>query len=116
LSASGLIAQRPNIERRRPWREAATAASVFRTLCLVVLARSPQLLEPDDYAYRASIVALSSGHLLLTNAQYLASKAQLSVHGGLGVEQWVRLRSGKWISQKNPGYPFLKWTPISWTT
>jgi hypothetical protein len=64
-------------------------------------------MEPDDYAYRASIVALSQGHVLLTNAQYVALKAQLSVHGGPGIEQWVRLKSGKWVSQKNPGYPFF---------
>jgi hypothetical protein len=64
-------------------------------------------MEPDDYAYRASIIALSQGHLLLTNAQYFALKAALSVHGGPGIEQWVHLTSGKWISQKNPGYPFF---------
>ena len=76
-------------------------------MCLVVLTRSAQLLEPDDYAYRASIIALSQGHLLLTNAQYFALKHQLSAHGGPGIEQWVHLRSGRWISQKNPGYPFF---------
>jgi hypothetical protein len=64
-------------------------------------------MEPDDYAYRASIIALSQGHVLLTNAQYFSLKAQLSVHGGPGIEQWVHLKSGKWISQKNPGYPYF---------
>ena len=34
--------------------------------------KSAQISDPDDYAYRASIVALTQGHLLLTNAQYLA--------------------------------------------
>jgi hypothetical protein len=87
--------------------ELVVAAVAFLIMCLVVLLRSPQLLEPDDYAYRASIIALSQGHVLLTNAQYLALKAQLSTHGGPGIEQWVRLKSGKWISQKNPGYPFF---------
>ena len=87
--------------------EVVIAAAVFLAMCLIVLLRSPQLLEPDDYAYRASIIALSEGHLLLTNAQYFALKAQLSAHGGPGIEQWVHLRSGKWISQKNPGYPFF---------
>jgi hypothetical protein len=77
------------------------------TLCVIVLARAPQLLEPDDYAYRASIVALSEGHLLLTNAQYFALRAQLSRHGGVGIVQWVHLNDGMWISQKNPGYPFF---------
>jgi hypothetical protein len=89
------------------WPELAIAAVVFLAMCIVVLARSTQLLEPDDYAYRASIVALSQGHLLLTNAQYFALKAQLSAYGGPGIEQWVHLANGKWISQKNPGYPFF---------
>jgi hypothetical protein len=80
---------------------------IFAALCVVVLVRSPQLLEPDDYAYRASIVALSQGHVLLTNAQFLSLQAQLSRHGGGGILQWVHLRDGKWISQKNPGYPYL---------
>jgi hypothetical protein len=87
--------------------EIAVATAAFLVMCLVVLLRSPQLLEPDDYAYRASIVALSQGHVMLTNAQYVALKAQLRVHGGPGIEQWVHLKSGKWISQKNPGYPFF---------
>jgi hypothetical protein len=87
--------------------ELVVAAAAFLMMCLVVLLRSPQLMEPDDYAYRASIIALSQGHVLLTNAQHVALKAQLSVHGGPGIEQWVRLKSGKWISQKNPGYPFF---------
>jgi hypothetical protein len=87
--------------------ETIVAAAAFLIMCLVVLVRAPQLMEPDDYAYRASIVALSQGHVLLTNAQYFALKVQLSAHGGPGIEQWVRLNSGKWISQKNPGYPFF---------
>jgi hypothetical protein len=65
------------------------------------------MMEPDDYAYRASIVALSEGHVLLTNAQYLALRAQLSLHGGGGIAQWVHLKDGLWISEKNPGYPFF---------
>lgn len=88
-------------------KEAAVSAMVFLGMCLVVLLRAPQLMEPDDYAYRASIVALSEGHLLLTTAQYIALKTQLSVHGGPGIAQWVHLRNGRWISQKNPGYPFF---------
>jgi hypothetical protein len=87
--------------------EMALAAVAFLAMCVVVLVRSPLLMEPDDYAYRASIIALSQGHLLLTNAQYVALKAQLSAHGGPGIAQWVHLRSGEWISQKNPGYPFF---------
>jgi hypothetical protein len=102
--------------------EIVVAGGVFIALCVGVLIRSPQLIEPDDFAYRASIVALSQGHVLLTNAQYLALKIQLSAHGGGGIYQWVHLTSGKWISEKNPGYPFLavvfqwlhalRWAPL----
>lgn len=84
-----------------------TTAAIFAAFCVVVLVRSPRLLEPDDYAYRASIVALSEGHVLITNAQYLALRAQLTLHGGPGIVQWVHLKNGLWISQKNPGYPFF---------
>ncbi|MGC1238082.1 MAG: hypothetical protein WA860_04760 [Acidimicrobiales bacterium] len=87
--------------------EIVVAAAAFLIMCLFILLRSPQLMEPDDYAYRASIIALSQGHVLLTNVQYLSLKTQLSARGGPGIEQWVRLRSGMWISQKNPGYPFF---------
>jgi hypothetical protein len=103
-------------------REVAVSLGFFAAMCLVVLVKAPQLLEPDDYAYRASIVALSQGHLLLTNAQFLSLRAQLSAHDGGGIYQWVHLANGKWISQKNPGYPFFavffqwlhgpRWAPL----
>ncbi len=89
------------------WSEVALALAAFVGLCIAVLVKAPRLLEPDDYAYRASIVALSHGHLLLTNAQYLRLNSQLSVNGLPGIYQWVHLANGKWISQKNPGYPFF---------
>jgi hypothetical protein len=102
--------------------EIVVAFGVFVALCVGVLIRTPQLLEPDDFAYRASIIALSQGHVLLTNAQYLALRAGLSAHGGGGIFQWQQLTNGKWISQKNPGYPFfavvfqwlhaLRWAPL----
>jgi hypothetical protein len=41
-------------------------------MCVAVLVKASQLLEADDYAYRASIVALREGHVLLSNAQHLA--------------------------------------------
>jgi hypothetical protein len=93
--------------------EVAVAAGVFAAMCAAVLVRAPQLLEPDDYAYRASIVALSEGHVLLSNAQYFALRLQLSVHGGVAILQWRHLASGQWISQKNPGYPFFA-VPFQW--
>ena len=62
-----------------------------------------KMLEPDDYAYRASIIALSQGHFWLTNVQYIALAKNLSG----GIQQWVHLANGHWISEKNPGYPFF---------
>jgi hypothetical protein len=88
--------------------EVLVAVAAFAGLCVAVLLRSAQLLEPDDYAYRASIIALTKGHLLsLTNAQYQGLLKQLSSGGGMGISQWVHTASGTWISEKNPGYPFL---------
>jgi len=96
------------------------AIAAFLGLCVAVLTRAPQLLEPDDYAYRASIVALSRGHILLSNAQYLALEHQLgSAPSGVGpggggaIQQWIHLANGLWISEKNPGYPFLA-VPFEW--
>ena len=42
--------------------EACLAATAFAVLCVLVLRASPYLAEPDDYAYRASIVAMTDGH------------------------------------------------------
>jgi hypothetical protein len=83
------------------------AALGFLGFCALVLSHATALLEPDDYAYRASIVALSQGHILLTNAQYEALARYLAAHGQAGIAQWHHLASGKWISEKNPGYPFF---------
>jgi hypothetical protein len=88
--------------------EAGIALAAFAALCVAVLTRSMQLLEPDDYAYRASIVALTHGHITLTNAQYAALAGQLGQ-----IMQWVQLPSGSWISEKNPGYPFFA-APFQW--
>lgn len=78
------------------------AVGAFLFLCLAVLTKSTSMLEPDDFAYRASIVALSQGHLVLTNAQYLALSHQLG-----SILQWDHLANGHWFSEKNPGYPFF---------
>src|SRR5450631_2500610 len=84
------------------------ALAAFAVVCVAALARAAQLLEPDDLAYRASILALTHGHLLsLTNAEYQALLKQLSSSGGQGIAQWVQTAGGTWISEKNPGYPFL---------
>jgi len=98
--------------------EVVLAVAAFAVLCVVV-ARSasvPNLVEPDDFAYRTSIAAAVDGHLLsLSAAQVHAVSAQLARSadgpGTLGPggppEQWVRLPDGRWISEKDPGYPFL---------
>jgi hypothetical protein len=128
--------------------EAALAAAAFAVLCVLVLRVAPQLVEPDDYAYRASIVAMTEGHFLtLSGAQVHALAGQLGSPGGTGpagavtgsgpavhglgggpiggpvvIPQWVQLPDGRWISEKDPGYPFLaapfqalgiiRWAPL----
>jgi len=102
--------------------EVVLGVAAFAVLCIAVLSVRPQLVEPDDYAYRASIVAMTQGHFLtLSTAQVHALATQLarcrpsarcSVRTGSGplggsIEQWVQLSGGQWISEKDPGYPFL---------
>jgi hypothetical protein len=89
--------------------EALAALAAFAVLCAVVLSSASRLVEPDDYAYRASIVAITQGHFLtLSTAQVDRLAAQLPGPAGVpGVLQWVRLPGGRWISEKDPGYPFL---------
>ena len=90
--------------------EAFVALAAFAVLCAVVLSSASRLVEPDDYAYRASIVAMTQGHFLtLSTAQVDRLAAQLPgpVAGVPGVLQWVQLPGGRWISEKDPGYPFL---------
>jgi hypothetical protein len=98
-----------------------TALAAFAVLCVVVLSVAPALPEPDDYAYRASIVAITDGHFLtLSTAQTHALEAQLAGSGpgpritgpggsppSIAQWQWVQLPGGRWISEKDPGYPFL---------
>ncbi|HEY6792584.1 MAG TPA: hypothetical protein VI365_35260, partial [Trebonia sp.] len=103
--------------------EVALAVAAFAVLCAVVLSVAPQLgVEPDDGAYRASIVAMTEGHFLtLSSAQVNALAVKLG--DGLGVpNQWVELAGGRFISEKDPGYPFLaapfqalgiiRWAPL----
>ncbi len=88
--------------------DVVVAFAAFAGLCIAVLTRSTALLEPDDLAYRASIVALSHGHLTLSTTEYHALARQLG-----SIAQWVQLPNGRWISEKNPGYPFLA-VPFQW--
>jgi hypothetical protein len=89
------------------------AAAAFVVLSVVVLRASPYLAEPDDYAYQASIVAMTHGHFFtLSGAQAHALAHQLApapgiVGQGSGPIQWVQLPGGRWISEKAPGYPYL---------
>ena len=46
---------------RLVWVEATLAAVAFAALCVVVLSVAPQIAEPDDGAYRHSIVAITEG-------------------------------------------------------
>jgi hypothetical protein len=100
----------------------AIALTAFVILCIAVLRVTPQLVEPDDYAYRASIVAITDGHLLtLSTAQTHALAAQLwnsgsgprltsGAAGGppsLTRWRWEQVSKGRWLSEKNPGYPYL---------
>ncbi|HUJ04641.1 MAG TPA: hypothetical protein VLX31_00885 [Streptosporangiaceae bacterium] len=94
--------------------ELLLAAAAFAVLCFVALRTTPMLVEPDDYAYRASVVAMTEGHFLtLSTAQAHALAAKASGPLGplfgpqAGLPQWVQLADGRWISEKDPGYPFL---------
>ncbi len=92
--------------------EVIFAVAAFAVLSVLVLTAAPHLAEPDDHAYQASIIALEQGHLTLSTAQYQALSRELG-HGLGGIVQWVYLASGRWISEKNPGYPFLA-LPFAW--
>jgi hypothetical protein len=100
--------------------EIAAAVAAFALLCLAVLCFRPILMEPDDYAYNASIIAITQGHLLtLSTAQVQTLAAHLPAYPGdpryaggpgnpgSGIVQWVQLAGGGWISEKDPGYPYL---------
>lgn len=93
------------------------AAAAFAVLCVLVLRALPYLPEPDDYAYRASIVAMTDGHFFTLSgvqAHALAVRLAPQLGGsrlgpgpGGGPVQWVQLPGGRWISEKDPGYPYL---------
>src|SRR5438105_8201466 len=103
--------------------EATLAIAAFAALCVVDLSVAPQSAEPDDGAYRASIVAMTEGHFLtlsIAQAETLARK--LGDNPAAPPNQWVELSDGRYISEKDPGYPFLaapfealgiiRWAPL----
>jgi hypothetical protein len=103
--------------------EAALAVAAFAGLCAVVLSVPPQLgVEPDDGAYRASIVAMTEGHFLTLSSNQVNALAARLGDGPGAPNQWVELTGGRYISEKNPGYPFLaapfqalgiiRWAPL----
>src|SRR6266480_1123009 len=105
------------------WAEAMLAVAAFAALCVVVLSVSPQAAEPDDGAYRASIVAMTEGHFLtLSTAQAEALARRLGDNPAAPPNQWVEVTDGRYISEKDPGYPFLaapfqrlgiiRWAPL----
>jgi hypothetical protein len=108
---------------RAVWVEAALAVAAFAALCAVVLSVAPQAAEPDDGAYRASIVAITDGHFLtLSTAQAETLARKLGDNPAAPPNQWVELANGRYISEKDPGYPFLaapfqalgviRWAPL----
>lgn len=108
---------------RLVWVEAVLAAVVFAALCGVVLRVAPRIAEPDDGAYHNSIVAMTMGDFLtLSHAQLDALDRRLHNAPGQVPNQWVELPNGRYISEKDPGYPFLaapfqalgviRWTPL----
>ncbi len=111
------------MRHRDVWLEAALAAAAFAALCAVILSVAPQPAEPDDGAYRASIVAMTEGHFLtLSTAQAETLARKLGDNPAAPPNQWVELANGRYISEKDPGYPFLaapfealgiiRWTPL----
>lgn len=93
-----------------PWRwiPLAIAVAFYVAFAVVVLTRPERMIEPDPYAYRASIVALGDGDVTLSQQQYdaLSERLQQTALGG-GIAQWHQRDDGQWVSEKNPGYPFL---------
>jgi hypothetical protein len=116
------VAQTPEVARPGTWTgwdaaEVCLAVAAFAVLCILVLRATPYLPEPDDNAYRASIVAMTDGHFFTlpwAQAHALAERLapqlgqyRLGPGPGGGPVQWVQLAGGRWISEKDPGYPYL---------
>ena len=93
---------------RLVWVEAALAIAALAALCAAILSVPPQAAEPDDGAYHASIVAITEGHFLtLSTAQAETLAGKLRDNPAAPPNQWVEVTSGRWISEEDPGYPFL---------
>jgi len=80
VAASEVRPVAPSMTRSR-WAvaEAGLTAAAFVVLCVLVLRASPYLAEPDDVAYRASIVAMTHGHFFtLSGAEAHALAEQVA--------------------------------------
>ena len=131
-SASGEVALTGRADRAVPGAgrgirvvgaEVALAVIAFAALCVAVMSVAAQSAEPDDGAYRASIVAMTEGHFLtLSTAQAETLARKLGDNPAAPPNQWVELSDGRYISEKDPGYPFLaapfqalgiiRWAPL----
>jgi hypothetical protein len=101
--------------------EAALAVVAFATLCIFVLSVGAPLtgVEPDDGAYHHSIVGITMGYFVtLSGAQLHALDVRVQRQEGLPAgsggtlggevpNQWIELPGARYISEKDPGYPFL---------
>ena len=96
-----------SLERLRQWLPAIIAVLFFVAFSTLVLSRPEKMIEPDPYAYRASIAALEEGNVSLSQEQYDALSLKLQQSSGGGIMQWHQNEDGSWVSEKNPGYPFL---------
>ncbi len=104
--------------------EVALAAAAFVALGAVVLSVPPQVgAEPDDGAYRASIVAIDRGPFPdLVRGSGRGPGQQAGRQPGRAPEPVGRAARRADISEKNPGYPFLaapfqalgiiRWAPL----
>src|SRR5947209_11140894 len=110
---------------RLVWVETTLAVVAFAALCVVVFSvPGPRIaVEPDDGAYHHSIVAITMGDFLtLSDAQLDALDARMAPSGTRVPNQWIQLPNGRYISEKNPGYPYLaapfealgiiRWAPL----
>jgi hypothetical protein len=88
-------------------RETLATITAWALFCVTLSTKTPILFEADDYAYRASIIALKNGLIVLSQTQYTHLNSLLKGRGVVGIYQWTHLTNGNWISQKNPGFPFL---------
>jgi len=98
-------------KRRSSWPPAIALASIA-LVCALALVPGYKLRQPDPYAYRASVAALLDGRVVLDAARYRQLAAELSKtadgwNSGIGIVQWTQTPAGAWVSEKNPGYPFL---------